>query len=138
MPTFVLVHSPLVGPSSWEPVAAVLRGEGHRVEVPSLADAGGPPYYPALAAAIAEATPDGAFLVAHSGAGALLTSAAEAAGRRVAGLVYVGALLPYPGRGGALLIVRCHRGVGVGTDLRGHLAPQGEGALIFRLHPSRR
>jgi len=96
----VLVHSPLVGPSSWEPVAALLREDGFAVTVPGLL-AGAPPYYPAFARTIAEAVPDGGVLVAHSGAGALLTLAADLAGkdgRHVAGLIYVDALLPYPGR----------------------------------------
>ncbi|GIG71150.1 alpha/beta fold hydrolase [Phytomonospora endophytica] len=98
MPPFVLVHSPLVGPLSWAPVAAIL---GAGTVVASLADAGGPPYYPAFAQAVADVAPDGAVLVAHSGAGALLAAAAdliESRGDGVGGLIYVDALLPYPGR----------------------------------------
>ncbi|HEY1179013.1 MAG TPA: alpha/beta hydrolase, partial [Phytomonospora sp.] len=89
MAPFVLVHSPLVGPLSWVPVAEIL---GAGTVVPLLAGAGGPPYYPAFARAIADAAPDGAILVAHSGAGALLSLAADLAeedGRTVAGLIYV-------------------------------------------------
>lgn len=100
MPKLVLVHSPLVGPCTWESVASLLRDDGLAVTVPAL-HADGPPYYPAFARTIADAVPDGAVLVAHSGAGALLTLAADLAekdGRSVAGLVYVDALLPYPGR----------------------------------------
>jgi hypothetical protein len=33
---FILVHSPLVGPSTWSPVARALEEGGHRVAVPSL------------------------------------------------------------------------------------------------------
>lgn len=100
MPNLVLVHSPLVGPYSWEPVASLLREDGLAVEVPAL-HAEGPPYFPAYARTIADAVSEGAVLVAHSGAGALLSLAADQAekdGRSVAGLVYVDALLPYPGR----------------------------------------
>jgi hypothetical protein len=36
MSLFVLVHSPSVGPSTWEQVADELREAGHDVVVPSL------------------------------------------------------------------------------------------------------
>ena len=36
-PALVLVHSPLVGPLTWEPVAERLRSAGRMVVVPSLA-----------------------------------------------------------------------------------------------------
>ena len=35
-PVLVLVHSPLVGPFSWSPVAEVLRRRGETVLVPDL------------------------------------------------------------------------------------------------------
>ncbi|GAB3650866.1 alpha/beta hydrolase [Glycomyces tarimensis] len=102
---FALIHSPLTGPSAWEPVAESLRRRGHRVAVPALAEAfeAGPPYYAAVAASIgrqiAEAGPDAAVtLVAHSGAGALLPAIAEAT-PGVDGAVFVDALLPHPGVG---------------------------------------
>lgn len=38
MPLFVLVHSALVGPYTWEAVAQVLRGRGVDVIVPALSD----------------------------------------------------------------------------------------------------
>src|SRR4051812_33319165 len=42
----VLVHSPLVGPATWEPVAADLAGRGFQVSVPDLTGtvAAGPPF----------------------------------------------------------------------------------------------
>lgn len=100
-PTLVLVHSPLTGAGLWQPVAEVLRARGYRVTVPELAEAlrGTGPYHPRLAAKVTEVIPgSGEFtLVGHSGAGALLPAAAAATGGRIAGTVYVDALLPHPG-----------------------------------------
>ncbi|MDV6011747.1 alpha/beta fold hydrolase [Haloechinothrix sp. LS1_15] len=109
----VLVHSPLLGPCSWEPVALVLRQRGFTTAVPSMIDAvgGEPPYYPAMAGTVAtriidefaatgvtEIPPAEVLLVGHSGAGALLPTIAGAYGGTVSGAVYVDALLPHPGR----------------------------------------
>jgi len=54
--TLVLVHSPLVGPLTWEPTAKRLRQMGYQVLVPSLAGivGGAPPYYRKLAGRAAE------------------------------------------------------------------------------------
>ncbi|MPY78988.1 MAG: alpha/beta fold hydrolase [Actinophytocola sp.] len=101
--SFALVHSPLVGPSTWAATASCVRRDGHRVVVPSLAGvvAGGPPYYARLAdtaaAAIAEVGGP-CVLVGHSGAGPLLPAIAEALGDDVRAAVFVDALLPHPGR----------------------------------------
>lgn len=96
--TLMLVHSPLVGPLTWEFVAAHLRNEGWRVVVPSLT-ADGPPYYQGFAESAAGALDGGpVVLVGHSGAGALLPAVAEAVGDDVRGAVFVDALLPCPGR----------------------------------------
>ncbi len=48
---WMLVHSPLVGRLTWQPVAARLRQRGSPVVVPSLIEAfdSGPPYYCRLA-----------------------------------------------------------------------------------------
>lgn len=106
-PTLVLVHSPLVGATTWEPVAQTLRDRGHRVLVADLAAAlrAGPPYYPGFARAVATqcaahgaASTDEVVLVAHSGAGALLPTVADALSGPVRGAVFVDALLPHPGR----------------------------------------
>jgi hypothetical protein len=40
---FVLVHSPLVGPSTWSPVGRELERRGHRAVVPSLLGPAGAP-----------------------------------------------------------------------------------------------
>ena len=81
-PSLVLVHSPLVGPLTWEPVAERLRRAGRVVIVPSLAGVtnDGPPYYRRLAGRVADevarAGADGRVTLAgHSGAGALLPEA---------------------------------------------------------------
>jgi len=92
MGDFVLVHSPLVGPSTWHAVAAELRSRGHRVDTPSLAGVfdGDGPYYPKLRDAIRGP----GTIVVHSGAGALV----PATGVREQRAVFVDALLPHPGR----------------------------------------
>ena len=104
MPMLVLLHSPLVGPLTWQPAATGLRAAGYHVAVPSLTGVveTGPPYYPKLAGRVAEtirqAEPTGAVvLIGHSGAGALLPAAAEASGTPLAAAVFVDAILPHPG-----------------------------------------
>src|SRR5271170_1235421 len=95
--TLVLVHSPLVGPLTWEPTAKRLRQMGYQVLVPSLAGivGGAPPYYRKLAGRAADAAGTGPVLVAHSGAGALLPAIAEQTQARAA--IFVDAILPHPG-----------------------------------------
>lgn len=99
--TFVLVHSPLVGPSTWTGVAERLREAGHEAVVPSLAGVtdGPPPYYPALATRVAEQVGmrDQLALVAHSGAGVLLPGIAAAVSGAVHAAMFVDAVLPHPG-----------------------------------------
>jgi hypothetical protein len=99
----ILVHSPLVGPASWQPTAAVLAARGHDVAVPDLTAtvADGPPYCLPQAEAIAAAAvgrfAGGAVLVGHSGAGPVLGVAAGLLDD-VGGLVFVDAGLPQPGQ----------------------------------------
>jgi hypothetical protein len=97
--TVVLLHSPLVGPLTWQAVAELMRERGHRVVVPDLSAAmrAGPPHQPALAAAVAAAVrdvPGPLTLVGHSRSGPLLPVLAEAAGE-VDALIYVDAHLTY-------------------------------------------
>ena len=96
--SLVLVHSPLVGSDSWEPVAASLTRRGEKVTMADLTEAlvGGPPYWPREVEAIAATTTGPAILVAHSRAGPLLPAAARAA-RGVEACIYVDARLPHPG-----------------------------------------
>ena len=96
----VLVHSPLVGPGTWEPVAADLAGRGFQVSVPDLTGtvAAGPPFAPRQAEVIAHSAPgQPTVLIGHSGAGPLL-AAASAVHRQVRGYLFVDAGLPTPGR----------------------------------------
>lgn len=104
-PILVLVHSPLVGVSAWQPVAGVLGARGHVTIVPSMAEVfdGAGPYYSRLAATIAneidQRGSDGRIvLVGHSGAGALLPAVAGATKATVVGTIFVDAVLPHPGR----------------------------------------
>ncbi|MFD2353633.1 hypothetical protein ACFSTC_36840 [Nonomuraea ferruginea] len=59
--TFVLVHSPSVGPSTWAPVAQALERRGHQAVVPDLTGVtgGGPPHWPRIVEAVRAATPAG-------------------------------------------------------------------------------
>jgi hypothetical protein len=95
----VLLHSPLAVPQIWEAVAPDLRARGHHVAVPDLTAvlAGDPPYYSRFADCAASAADSkDSYLVAHSGAGALVP--AIAARTALAGAIFVDALLPHPGR----------------------------------------
>ena len=99
----VFVHSPLVGPLTFQPVADRLAAAGERVAVADLtgAMAGPPPYQPRLVDAVAEAAePAGGptVLIGHSGAGPLLPGVAARLAVPVRALVFVDAGLPYPGR----------------------------------------
>jgi pimeloyl-ACP methyl ester carboxylesterase len=97
----VLVHSPLVGCGTWEPVAKELAGDGYAVAVPDLAGAvtAGPPYHLRLARLIAGcAAGEDVILIGHSRAGPLLATAGMMLGKSVLGYVFVDARLPSPGR----------------------------------------
>ncbi|MEV4798653.1 alpha/beta hydrolase [Nonomuraea sp. NPDC049421] len=100
--TFVLVHSPSVGPSTWAPVAESLERRGHAAVVPDLTgiSAGGAPYWPRVVEAVRAATPsDGpVVLVAHSNAGFFLPVIKEGLGDRVVACVFADAHVP-PGEG---------------------------------------
>jgi hypothetical protein len=96
----VLVHSPLVGCASWDPVAADLAGCGYEVGVPDLTGTvtAEPPYCLRQAEVIARgASGQPAILVGHSGAGPLLAAAGALIGQ-VRGYVFVDAGLPIPGQ----------------------------------------
>lgn len=102
-PTLVLVHSPFLGPGSWQPVAEVLRARGRQVVVPSLVDALSTPapLHPALASAVVatlDPSTESVVLVAHSGAGPLVPSIAVDAPYPTRAAILVDAPLPHPGR----------------------------------------
>jgi hypothetical protein len=102
MTTFLLVHSPLVGPATWVELARALRSRGITAVAPDLGapDPGGTePFWSRhahrAAAALAAQPPDvRPILVGHSGAGPLLPAIREIGGRPVAAYVFVDGGLP--------------------------------------------
>lgn len=96
----LLVHSPLVGPGTWESVAPALVGDGYEVGVPDLTGtvAAGPPYCSPQAEVIARsASSQPVVLIGHSGAGPLLAAAGTII-NQVQGYVFIDAGLPTPGQ----------------------------------------
>lgn len=103
--TFVLVHSPLVGPFSWSRVAEELQRLGYDVITPRLLTGDGDElrYWQRQAATVAEMVKTipadrVIVLVAHSGAGMLLPAIRQLAGRPVAGYIFADAGIPLDGR----------------------------------------
>lgn len=103
-PLFVLVHSPLVGPLTWEPVAELLRAQGHQVLVPNILEGETRPalYWEQHAQAVQRALKpipeeQALALVGHSGAGPLLPAINMLAGRPCAAYLFVDASLPHGG-----------------------------------------
>jgi pimeloyl-ACP methyl ester carboxylesterase len=100
MSRLLLVHSPLVGPASWDLIAPALAEPGRDVTIPDLSStiAAGPPWCSRQAELIARAAAgQPAVLVGHSRAGPIL-AAAGALIPRVRGYVFVDARLPFPGQ----------------------------------------
>lgn len=122
---FVLVHSPLVGPGTWVPVAHALRGAGAVVVVPTLDDGGDGPYWERHVRSLARQVPLGrpVVLVAHSGAGALLGPLPDLLESPVAAAVFVDAGLPAPGA--SRLDVMAGEDAGLARELRRHLEAGG-------------
>ncbi len=97
--SFLLVHSPLVGPSTWAPVAAAAGSRGAVVHVPDLTAVTGsaPPFWEVLVqwAVDAVVDPDGrVVVVGHSGAGVFLPAIGQRLGARLRALVFVDAQVP--------------------------------------------
>lgn len=102
--TIALIHSPLVGPSTWQPVADELRRRGVAVAVPALADDAGSglPYWQQHAEAAARALNAAAgggplVLVGHSGAGPLPPAVRVRLSRPIAAYLFVDASIPHDG-----------------------------------------
>jgi hypothetical protein len=96
----LLVHSPLVGCTTWDLIAADLSGRGYDVSVPDLSGTvtAGPPYCLPQAEVIARSAGSRpAILIGHSGAGPLLAAAGALTGQ-ARGYVFVDAGLPIPGQ----------------------------------------
>ena len=107
MPSFVLVHSPLVGPSTWSLVADELRSRRFAATVPALPEEPGEPYWrlhaEAAASQVAE-EPRPLVLVGHSGACPLLPAVGAAIGSGIGAYVLVDGDLPLlHGEGGSRL-----------------------------------
>ena len=101
---FVLIHSPLVGVSTWQGVAHELQAEGFEVAVPALHDTddAGLAYWQQHAAAVQQAlkTVSGEqrlILVGHSGAGPLLPVIRQHLPQPIATYVFADAGLPRAG-----------------------------------------
>jgi hypothetical protein len=100
MTAFVLVHSPVTGPSTWRWVAAELTARGHRVCVPAVpAVRRWQEFADSVAAQVERG--DHAVLVGHSGAGPLLPQVAA----RIGGgpLIFVDADIPPDAGEGSLM-----------------------------------
>jgi pimeloyl-ACP methyl ester carboxylesterase len=101
--SFVLIHSPSVGPRTWAPVARRLAELGWEAAVPSLLHIGeeGPPFWPRVVDAVragldTSGQDQGVVLVAHSNAGLFIPVITAALPGRVLGCIFVDAALPPP------------------------------------------
>lgn len=95
----LLIHSPLVGPSSWSTLAPIAAASGLAVATPDLTGvaAAEPPHWQWFVdAAVRSARDlDGAIIVAgHSGAGVMLPTIAAALGDRCTTTVFIDAIVP--------------------------------------------
>jgi len=98
--TLVLVHSPLVGPSSWRPFDDVARARGFDVVRPDLTGVveAEPPQWRYLVDAAVGSASDRTELVVvgHSGAGAFLPTIGHRVKDRLRAVVFVDAIVPPP------------------------------------------
>jgi hypothetical protein len=103
--TFVLVHSPLVGPFTWSLVADELSTRGASVALPTLPEDRRAPYWRLHAEAVATQVADAGdplVLVAHSGACPLLPAIGTAIDSTISAYVLVDGDVPLaPGSGGS-------------------------------------
>jgi hypothetical protein len=102
---WVLIHSPLVGPYTWSPVAARLNEAGFLTAVPQLTRKRSRDgfYWKQHAQDVAHSVRDfppeiPMILVAHSGAGPLLPAVRAEMDRPVQAYIFVDALLPSDGK----------------------------------------
>lgn len=99
-PSLVLIHSPFLGPATWQSTARVLVGAGRGVHVPSLLAVArsAPPYWPAgVDAVVRSAADEPVILVPHSNAGLYVPAVVDALSDQVRGVVFVDAALPGAG-----------------------------------------
>jgi hypothetical protein len=101
MTVFVLVHSPSVGPATWQPVAVRLSAAGHQALVPSLLEVGEgePPYWrralAAVRAGLAGLTENQPIvLVVHSNAGVFAPVLVDGLTQPVTSCIFADATVP--------------------------------------------
>ena len=120
MAVFVLVHGAWVGSAGFNPVAKLLRAQGHEVHAPSLTGLGDRTHLltPAIdlslhikdvAAVIDYQRIDEFVLVGHSYGGMVVTGVSSLYGARIKSLVYLDAHLPDNGQALADLLPREQR-----------------------------
>jgi hypothetical protein len=104
LPVYVLIHSPLVGRLTWEPVARQMQARNLEVAVPSLIDEpdSNRPYWQQHAVSVSRALVRLAenqrlVLVAHSGAGPLLPAVRQFLAHPIAAYIFVDAGMPQDG-----------------------------------------
>jgi len=97
---FLFLHSPFLGPSTWDALSAVLARQGCETLAPDLRDAlgAGAGAYVRIAAQICGMVDAKTTVVVHSGAGGLVPSLQLAARPRLRAVVFLDALMPHPGR----------------------------------------
>lgn len=109
MAVAVLLHGGWHGGWVWRPVAARLRAAGHEVHTPTLTGVGdrahlhGPhvglgTHVQDVVATLHMEDLHDVLLVGHSSSGVVITGVAQRAPERLAGLVYLDAFVPEPGR----------------------------------------
>ena len=97
---FLLVHSPLVGPSTWINLARSLKAKMLSCTIPDLTEStlATDSYFSRQIRMVADCTPSSpVILVGHSGAGPLLAAASEVV-PDLRGIIFVDAGLPHPGQ----------------------------------------
>jgi hypothetical protein len=97
---FALMHSPFLGPPSWDAVSSALGGQGERSQLLDLRIAFQMErdFYGRAAAMAAEQIRSPVTLVVHSGAGALVPQIVRSAAGLAEAVIFVDALLPHPRR----------------------------------------
>lgn len=110
MVEIILIHGAGHGAWAWEAVIPELAALGHSARALDLPGrGGGATTLAAQAAAIVAALDRPALMVGHSAGGFAITAAAEMAPEKVAGLIYLCAFIPQPGRSIADLRRDCPR-----------------------------
>lgn len=96
MSRFFLIHSPLVGPTTWKWVSEELRGMNHEVAIPVMSSASINRGWEAVVEEVAaQVSGSGeAIFVAHSGAGPILPHIVAQSGSPASSMVFVDAGVP--------------------------------------------